>query len=73
MVILNATPLVIKAKCYEPHHDLVNVENFTRKTGLKQLINVDHLEKNDRQTGCKQAIVWQENSRFTLKILLFLH
>ena len=53
MVILNATPLFIKAKCYEPHHDLVNVENFTRKRGLKQLINVDHLEKNDRQTGCK--------------------
>lgn len=58
MVILNVTPLFIKAKCYEPHHDPVNVENFTRKTGIKQLINVDHLEKNDRHAGCKSNDWW---------------
>ncbi|MFR5271247.1 MAG: hypothetical protein ACLTGI_13050 [Hoylesella buccalis] len=70
MVILNATPLFIKAKCYEPHHDPVNVENFTRKTGLKQLINVDHLEKMIGTQGANRLIGGSENSIFTNKVML---
>jgi len=35
MVILNTTSSFIKAKCYEPHQNAENVENFTRKTALK--------------------------------------
>lgn len=51
--MLNATPLFIKAKYYEPHHDPENVENFTKKTAQKRPIKIDHLEKNDRHAGCK--------------------
>lgn len=58
MVILNATSLFIKAKCYEAHQNAENVENFTQKTGLKRAIKIDYLEKNDRQTGCKPNDLW---------------
>ncbi|MDD7596049.1 MAG: hypothetical protein SOW45_04710 [Prevotella sp.] len=70
MVILNATPLFIKAKCYDPHHDPVNVENFTRKTGLKRPIKIDHLEKTIGTQGANRMIGGSEKSIFTNKVMV---